>query len=117
MIARGIAGKRCWYNHLTMARDPSALDLGTASPHNTGQIPSLRQYPTEAKRLPSWFDKETYRNQVSASFEVLEAIIAPLLRLWWTIVVRKRFSTYEFRISGKIPFCHSTPPYRGSAMM
>jgi hypothetical protein len=51
----------------------------------------------------------TYRTEVSASFELSGVYTAPLVKLWWMIVVRDDF--LDFRILGFGPFCHSTPPY------
>jgi hypothetical protein len=67
---------------------------------------------------PLWKDRKdvrnmliegTYRTEVSASFELSGVYTAPLVRLWWMIVIRDDF--VDFRILGFGPFCHSTPPY------
>jgi hypothetical protein len=52
-----------------------------------------------------------YRSEVSASFELSGVYTAPLVRLWWMIVVCD--DSLDFRIFGFGPFCHSTPPYPG----
>src|SRR5271155_6208021 len=51
----------------------------------------------------------TYRTEVSASFKLSGVYIAPLVSLWWTIVVCEAF--LDFRNLGIGTFFIYTPPY------
>jgi hypothetical protein len=53
--------------------------------------------------------KGTYRTEISISFELSKVYTAPVVRLWWMIVVCNDF--LDFRNLGFGLFCHSTPPY------
>jgi hypothetical protein len=54
----------------------------------------------------------TYRTEASASFELSRVYTAPVVRLWWMIVVSNDFLNFRNLEFG--PFCRSTrtPPYR-----
>jgi hypothetical protein len=51
----------------------------------------------------------TYRTEASASFELSRMYTAPVVKLWWMIVVSNDF--LNFRNLGFGAFCRSTPPY------
>ena len=59
----------------------------------------------------------TYRTEINISFELSRVYTAPVVRLWWMIIVCNDF--LDFRNLGFGPFCHSTPPWgvEGSGMV
>src|ERR1700733_8050535 len=53
--------------------------------------------------------EEIYRTEITVSFELSRVYTAPVVRLWWMIVVSIDF--LNFRNLGFGPFCRSTPPH------
>jgi hypothetical protein len=52
--------------------------------------------------------KKHYRTEVGASFGLLGAIIAPLLKLWWMIVVYEEIFRFSNFGEGPFPSLHPT---------